>query len=58
MKDITNQGLCIINPLALWVLILKNTYLLDGNSPLSYAHLIHCWQKKNMFSHLTLILNI
>ena len=56
MKDIANQGLCIINPLALWVLIFisKNTYLLDGNNLLSYAHLIHCWQKKkNVFtSHI------
>ena len=42
MKDIANQGLCIINPLALWVLIVKNTYLLDGNNLLSNAHLIHC----------------
>lgn len=42
MKDIANQGLCIINPLALWVLILKDTYLLDGNNLLSYAHSIHC----------------
>ena len=49
MKDIANQGLCIINPLALWVLIVNNTYLLDGNNLLSNAHLIHCWQKKTRF---------